>query len=61
MHAMRTALKKTRKFLETTPKLKDFTVQRHGTQVPYGDDDEGTDEFIRDFTYVAVLLIAYVQ
>jgi len=50
MYAMRRALKRTRKFLETTPSLSDFTIRRYGTQVPYGNTDDGTDGFIRDFT-----------
>lgn len=52
MYAMRKALKRTRKFLETTPSLADFTIRRYGTQAPYGNTDAGTDEFIRDFTLV---------
>jgi hypothetical protein len=53
MYAMRRALKRTRKFLETAPSLANFTIGRYGTQVPYGDSDAGTDEFIRDFTSVS--------
>lgn len=52
MYAMRRALKRTRKFLETTPSLANFTIGRYGTQVPYDDTDAGTDAFIRDFALV---------
>jgi len=58
---MRRALKRTRKFLETTPSLADFTIRRYGTQVPYGNTDAGTDGFIRDFTLVTPNCILFQE